>query len=670
MSMMEGKSDIIAENKKRLNIFNKEYNPYTGLGSFEDREEVCFSDLNNSLFLPRAMINESDFIYDVLECGNFETYAKNTNTDILKIISSFDEVRFKYDFEYWAIQTIIIQHKKTLADYNFRLRLAQRFLLRELEKMRLAGVPIRMVLLKARQWGGSTLVQMYMFWIQQIHKVNWHLAVCAQDDGASRNISEMYRRASRMYPKAISEIKYKPYAGSSKNIINAERGGIIGVGSINNPDQFRSFNYPMIHISEPGVWEDTPKRTAGQLVASLRSTVSKEELTMIVLESTAKGVGSFFHNEWLLAESEKSAYKAIFIPWFHIEMYQMPISNYPNFIDSMNDYDRFCWKEGATLEGINWYNVHKEGENYDDWQMYNEFPTTAVEAFVASGQRYFSPKITTEVRKNVIKPKFRGTVHPSDCKNREDIQQSHFVDTPKGPLEIWKKPKPIVTIKGEKFHCINRYCMFGDIGGVSDGADFSSLTVLDRYWMLHGGWPELAADWHGHLDQDLFAWVGAQLGWMYDNALFALETNSLKKVKSSGDHFLTVLDNIKNYYDNLYIRNDFESINKDWIPKYGFHTNAGTKDMILGSFRAGMRDDQYIERQAGACDEFEWFERKKDGGFGAIDGKHDDKVVTRSGAYWLAVKYMAPMKLVPYFSPEQRKVKNANKHRPIIESTI
>ncbi len=667
---MHDKSKIISENKKRLLIFDKKYDPYTGEGSLLDREKVFFSDVGANLYLPKSMINENEFVYDLLKSGNFQDYSQQKESDISTILAAFDKIRFEHDFEYWAIQTVIIQHKETLQDYKLKLRLAQQVLLYELEKMRLAGVPIRIVLLKARQWGGSTLVQMYMFWIQQIHRVNWHLAVCAQDDGAARNISEMYRRASTSYPEAIAEIQYKPYAGSSKNIINIERGGIIGVGSINNPDQFRSFNYPMIHVSEPGVWEDTPKRTAGQLVASLRSTVSKEPMTLVILESTAKGVGTFFHNEWLSAEKEESAYKAVFIPWFKIEMYKLPITDYSRFIDGMNEYDWFCWERGATLEGINWYNIHKTGENYDDWQMYNEFPTTAEEAFVASGQRYFAPKLTINARKNVTKPKFRGTIHPTDCKNKADIKQSHFVGTPRGPLEVWKMPKPLVRVKGVLHHCVNRYCIFGDIGGVSDGADFSSLTVIDRYWMHLGGWPELAADWHGHLDQDLFAWVAAQLGHLYDNALLALETNSLRKEKSAGDHFLTILDNIKDHYDNIFIRNQMDSTQKDWLPKYGFHTNQGSKDMILSTLRAGLRDDQFIERQGSACDEYEWFERKKDGSLGAIDGKNDDKVITRAGSYWLAMKYMPPVKLIPYVTPEERREKRKSRNAIISEATL
>lgn len=669
---MHDKSKIISENKKRLLIFDKKYDPYTGEGSLLDREKVFFSDVGANLYLPKSMINENQFVYDLLESGNFQDYSKEKESDVSTILAAFDKIRFEHDFEYWGIQTIIIQHKETLKDFKFRLRLAQQVLLYELEKMRLAGVPIRIVLLKARQWGGSTLVQMYMFWIQQIHRVNWHLAVCAQDDGAARNISEMYRRASTSYPEAIAEIQYKPYAGSSKNIINIERGGIIGVGSINNPDQFRSFNYPMIHVSEPGVWEDTPKRTAGQLVASLRSTVSKEPMTLVILESTAKGVGSFFHNEWLLAEKEESAYKAVFIPWYKIDMYMKDIPDYGKMIDGMNQYDWFCWDKGATLEGIHWYNSHKIGENYSDYMMFNEFPTTAEEAFVASGERYFSPESLANVKESIMKPKLIATVHPVGAKSKSDIKLTSFTTAPKGPLKIWGLPKTIVTLRGIKYYVVNRYCAAGDIGGVTDKADFSVLTILDRYWMLYGGWPQLAAEWRGHLYQDQFAWVAAQISYSYDNALLAIETNSLKTEKSDGDHYLTILDNIKDHYDNLYIRNQFDRTDKDWMPKLGFHMNASSKDMIFSSLRKGLRDNEFVEKSMAAYEEYGYFERKKDGTLGAIDGQHDDICVTRALAYWMAISPVAmpPVKLVPYLSDEEKKDKRRKRNIIISEATM
>ena len=50
-----------------------------------------------------------------------------------------------------------------------------------------------------------------------------------------------------------------------------------------------------------------------------------------------------------------------------------------------------------------------------------------------------------------------------------------------------------------------------DVGGVSDEADYTDITVFDRYWMMDGGIPEVVAEWHGHIDHDKGAWKAVQL---------------------------------------------------------------------------------------------------------------------------------------------------------------
>ncbi len=658
---------MIAENKKRLATLNANYNPMTGEGSLLSRVPFELTDVASCLYLPESMLSEP-WIQTLKTEGSFEKFSEATGYNLEVVHEMFNHERFRHDFEFWAVMTIIIQDKLSLEEIPFKLRRAQRILLLKLEKMRLAGKPIRIILLKARQWGGSTLVQFYMMWIQQIHKRNWHLAVCAQDDGASKNIGEMYQRSCQYYPPEVAAITFKPYAKSPKNIVNVERGGIIGVGSINNPDQFRSYNYPMIHISEAGIWQDTPRRTAAKLVQSLRSTVPRVAYSMIVVESTAKGVGNFFHREWLSASNKKSGYAAVFVPWYEIDMYQMAMadSEYPGFIKTMSEHDKFAWENGATLEGIKWYNEYQVAEKYEESQMFEEYPTTPEEAFISTGARVFPYIYISNARKTVRKPLFYGDVYPGGIANKAalDKPEMHLNASGTGNLQIWKMPEPFITHKGRKWLVSNRYCGFADIGGLHINADYSTIKIIDRIWMLWGGVPETAAIWHGHLDQDLFAWKCAQLGMMYNKMLLAIETNSLRKEKTDGDFFLTVLDNISPHYPNLFIRNNHEAINTDFTPKYGFHTGHGNKEMIitnlLGAFRGDVAGNPlYNERDNGSLDECDWYERKPDGTMGAVEGKKDDKVIITAGSVWMATKYMDPPALIPY--PGEKGVKRVGK---------
>lgn len=65
-----------------------------------------------------------------------------------------DEERAGNDFAYWAATRGRIKNKHGGDDIPFRLNYAQQRLVDTLEKMRREDRPIRLILLKARQWGG------------------------------------------------------------------------------------------------------------------------------------------------------------------------------------------------------------------------------------------------------------------------------------------------------------------------------------------------------------------------------------------------------------------------------------------------------------------------------------------------------------------------------------
>jgi len=159
------------------------------------------------------------------------------------------------------------------------------------------------------------------------------------------------------------------------------------------------------------------------------------------------------------------------------------------------------------------------------------------------------------------------------------------------------------------------------------------------------------------LDQDLFAWESAKLCYAYNKALWAVEIQSLedKGMDTEGDHHYTILDEIKDYYPNLFIRNVQDSTEKDWAPKYGYHMNKPGKGMIMDNLKSALREEAYYERDFQSTMEFRWFETKPTGKLGAIDGKNDDLVIVSAGANWLSSSYMPAPKLIPYIEPGDRK---------------
>lgn len=159
------------------------------------------------------------------------------------------------------------------------------------------------------------------------------------------------------------------------------------------------------------------------------------------------------------------------------------------------------------------------------------------------------------------------------------------------------------------------------------------------------GIPEVVAKCKFHMDQDLTVWKAVQIARWYNDALFVPEANSLKKENPGGDFFLTILDEIVNYYPNIYARNEdqIEKLRSNVPLKYGFHTNTATKKLIITFLNKALREILYLERDEETCDEMAFYEEKDDGSFGAIEGQHDDEVMTTAIGVYVCHRMPAPV---------------------------
>lgn len=322
--------------------------------------------------------------------------------------------------------------------------------------------------------------------------------------------------------------------------------------------------------------------------------------SMIVLESTAKGVGNYFHREWQKAVRGESGYVPVFVSWFEIEMYTTPFRDEAErdaFIGSMTSRERYYFELGATLEGIRWYREKKRLESYDDWRMGCEFPTTPDEAFQSTGRRAHAPEYVLRMRQYARPPVYVGEMYADARSGKEAIDRSlEFREQPGGGLWLWALPDRETPIR-------RRYVVSVDIGGRSDGADWSVISVVDRYFLLEGGVEECIGTWRGHLDQDLVIWKAVQIARYFNSALLVVESNSLDVKGDEGDHSLTILDEIKDFYPHLYCRTDPQKIREGAPACYGFHTNAATKTDLVNQMNKRFRECGHIERDARALDE-------------------------------------------------------------------
>lgn len=661
---------ILREDERRRKEEAATFDPITGEGSTGKRFRFVLDDfIIKEQWLPVEM-KESLFIRRLQRAGSIKKYllrrygeayyetAGQMVIDKAAIADTLVRLRIKHDFPFWAATFIWIKNKGGGADVLFRLTRPQRKLVARLESMRLAGKPIRLVLLKARQWGGSTTIQLYMMWLQTVHEVGLNSLIIAHKSDATAEVKAMFVRAIREYPVRLLHDVHDDWTEREPKLVGEGRSGniyrvpqrkcTIKMGTAESPDTCRGGDYNLVHLSEVGLWKRTEGKTPEDIVRSACAGVLLAALTMIVYESTANGTGNFFHTEYLAAKDGTSAFMALFISWFEIELYRLAFKDdaerrafatelYENResesrADTRHTTGRYLWwlwEQGATLEAINWY-IQMRATFNDDAQMHAEYPTDDIEAFVHSGSMVFDKYRVEALRPSCMPPQHIGDVYADGDTGKAALTNVRFKDDGQGLLWVWDMPE-----RDAKEKVLRRYLVVVDIGGRSASADWSVIVVFDRLFMMDGDKPMVVAQWYGHIDMDLLAWKAAQIAAWYDDALLVIESNTLethdREREVDGDQSHFILNQIKNYYSNLYARRQSEEDIRQGAPKkYGFHTNIATKPMIISTLVKVVRERLYIERDSRCIDEMLTYERRQNGSYGAIIGRHDDLLMTRA----------------------------------------
>lgn len=518
-----------------------------------------------------------------------------------------DTARCRRDFEYWAARAVNIRHKLTGQIGPFVLNTAQREVLAHLEEMRLNDRPIRLILLKARQWGASTLVFAYIAWIQLMHRTNWHSVICSHLKDSARNIQAMYQGLLNNYPAELCEDgDGKPYRlrnfERSQNVsVITGRECRITVASSESQDSVRGADIAMAHLSEVAFWKDSTRHDPVDFMRSVCSAVPLIPYSLVIVESTADGVGTYFHNEWLRASRGESDKKAVFIPWYRIEMYALPVADVAAFWKSLSVYEKNLWKNhGCTLEQINWYR-HKRCEYQSDIAMQAEFPTTALEAFATGDNNVFANENIERLRSGCL-----------DGARGELSADGIFTADPTGALEIWDEPAP-----GKQ------YVVTVDVGGVSQKADWSVICVMEVSDV-----PKVSAQWRGHIYHDLLADKAIAMARYYNDALLVIESNTLESADEETSS-ASVLHEALEVYHNIFVRSAVNPDGEEYR-RVGFHTNRHTKSLVIDNLQKSVREGSYIETSHEACNELATYCRLSNGSFAARKGCHDDILMTRA----------------------------------------
>ena len=451
--------------------------------------------------------------------------------------------------------------------------------------------PIRIIILKARQMGFST-VSGGVILKNTATKPNVTSAIVAHKEDSASNLFNMYKL---MYDNLPLEIKPTKKASNAKELIfnndnntglnsriRCMTAGAQGIG--------RSFTINYLHISELAFWEGNPKETLLGLFQAVPNTPD----SMIIIESTANGFETF-KDMWDAAVNGESDFYPLFVGWNELAEYQMPYDGSiltPEEVDLMNRYH-------LTREQIMWRRWCIKNNCGGDVDMFKqEYPITPQEAFLATGRCVFNQENIEKRLNNLPDYIRRGEFKYTNT--GVALKDINFIDDERGSIRIWEEPRPN-----------HKYVIGADTAG--EGSDYFYAHVLDNF----DG--KQVAVYRCPTDETLFTHQMYCLGMLYNEALIAIETNFSTYPNKE-------LERLR--YPHIFVRQREDNYTHSISESFGFRTTMQTRPIIISMITDVIRECPEIINDRILLNECLTFVRNDKGRAEAMEGKHDDAVMS------------------------------------------
>ena len=534
----------------------------------------------------------------------------------------------------------------------FKLNNVQKILHDMAEAQKLEDNHVRMVVLKARRFGISTYIQARLF-KRCATQYNKTVHIATHDRATSDTMFQMTRIMEQNYPQLI-----KPevmYSGKRELMWASEEGGGLnskyGLSSVGGAE-VRGDAIDFLHCSEISSWGEKAK----EFSIGLQNCVLSGFETEVWLESTAKGVGNFFYDEFWRAWEGKSGFRSAFFPWFIFPEYSTSLTSDEvhddKFLNSLGTERRYGGREeldllGAektyktdsgeykftiTADNLKWRRRCIDTQCQGDILMFNqEYPVTEESAFITSGRSVFDLNVLNRMlmRTNELfetKPPEKYRVPVNEYKTSLGLRSMKYRLDPDnlGELTIWSHP---VAEREYRIGC-----------DVSEGleisnrdTDYSVISVVEAQTL------EECALWRGKIDPDLLGWVLTTIGKYYNESLIGVERNN---------HGLTTLTCLRNVhsYPNLYFERVLDERTARKQKKLGWNTTLKSKPLLVNHLRELIREEQIEIRSKEIIHELNSFSHHPDGKMGAQQGRHDDCVIAIGIAVMMAQLYPPSMR--------------------------
>ena len=198
---------------------------------------------------------------------------------------------------------------KTAGVKPFDMNVGQLYLHRKIELQLATRGYVRIVLAKARQWGGSTYVQgRSYFKVSARGTKGMRSFILTHHADATANLFAMTHRFHMYMNPLLRPVALPP---SQKRLVFPNLDSTYGVATAGSKAVGRSDTIQFFHGSEVAYWPDAEEHLTG----ALQTVPPEGEDTEVYLESTGNGMGNVFHTQFSMARAGLSEYEAVFVPW-------------------------------------------------------------------------------------------------------------------------------------------------------------------------------------------------------------------------------------------------------------------------------------------------------------------------------------------------------------------
>ena len=368
-------------------------------------------------------------------------------------------------------------------------------------------------------------------------------------------------------------------------------------------------------------------------MTGLMQSIPDDPDTMVVVESTANGMGGPFYDLWVAANEGRNDFLPIFFAWWEHPEYSRPLDITPEQFQSSLDADehelQVRWS--VQLEQLAWrrWAIRNKCEGKLE-RFKQEYPSTPEEAFQASGRMRIPAWVVAQ--HTAREPKLIGELREETHGTRNVIR---LQDNPSGILKVWDDP-------GEQTNC---FVIGADVAEGLDaneglGSADPDYSIADVFAYPVG---IQVAQLRDRLTPAEFGHYLYALGKWYNWALLGLEVNG------PGGATLQVLLDRGYPLDRIARRVVYDGAGRPAGDKLGFKVTSVNREQIISGYENALAtpgDGGIILRSYVSINEVYTFHiRQSRGQSGAkpqaISGRHDDSIF--SGGHAVEAMKQAPL---------------------------